>query len=97
MPRVELSLAAWQAVARELSGAHTAAAQPGVVERIRALLAQAPQGWPEQTFALELDASSADAVRTAHAALTNDDCDAGQRAASVSEAIRIIHDHQQRD
>lgn len=96
MPRIELSLAAWQAVARELSGTHAAVAPPGVVERIQALLAQAPHGWPEQAFALELDASSAEAVRTAHAALTNVERDAGQRAASVSEAVRIIHDHQQR-
>lgn len=95
MPRVELPLAAWQAVARELSGPH-GAAPPGVVERIRALLDQAPQGWPEQGFALELDESSAEAVRIAHAALTNVDRDAGQRASSVDEAIRIIHDHQQR-
>jgi hypothetical protein len=95
MPRIELSLAAWQAVARELSGTHAAVAPPGVVERIRVLLAQAPRGWPEQTFALELDASSAEAVRTAHAALTHDDRDAGQRDASVLEAIQIIHDHQQ--
>lgn len=95
MPRILLSLAAWQAVARELSGAHAAAPPPGV-ERIRALVAQAPPGWPEQLFALEVDAISADAVRTVHAAQTNVDRDARQRAASVSEAMRIIHDHQQR-
>ncbi|MCD6029756.1 MAG: hypothetical protein K0S78_1930 [Thermomicrobiales bacterium] len=94
MPRILLSLAAWQAVARELPGAH-AAAPPGV-ERIRALVAQAPPGWPEQLFALEVDAISADAVRTMHAAQTNVDRDARQRATSVSEAMRIIHDHQQR-
>lgn len=96
MPRIELPLTTWRAVVRELSGAHAAAAPPGVVERIRALLGQAPQGWPEQMFALELDEGSAEAVRAAHAALTNDDRDAGQRAASVSEAIQIIHDHQHR-
>jgi hypothetical protein len=62
MPRIELSLAAWQDVARELSGTHTAAAPPGVVERIRALLSQAPPGWPERTFALELEVSSAACV-----------------------------------
>lgn len=96
MPRLELSLVEWQAVARELSGAHAVAAPPGVVERIQALLAQAPQGWPAQKFALELDASSVEAVRAAHAALTHADRDSGQRVASVSEAVRIIHDHQQR-
>ena len=96
MPRVELPLAAWQAVARELSGPHGATAPPGVVERIRALVDQAPQGWPEQGFVLELDESSAEAVRRVHAALTHVDRDAGQRAASVDEANRIIHEHQQR-
>lgn len=96
MPRVVLSLAAWHAVARELAGTHTATAPPGVVERIQALLAQAPAGWPAQTFALELDASSAKAVHAIHAALAGDDRDAGQRSASVAEAIQIIHEHQQR-
>jgi hypothetical protein len=68
MPRIELSLAAWQAVAQELSGPHTAAAPPGLPERI---MAQAPSGWPEQAFALKLDVSGATAVRAIHAALTH--------------------------
>jgi hypothetical protein len=97
MPRVVLSLTLWHAVARELSGAHTAVAPPGLVERIQALLTQAPHAWPEQTFALELDASSAEAVRAIQTALQGDDGGGGQRAASVTEAIQIIHDHQQRD
>jgi hypothetical protein len=96
MPRIELSLAAWEAVARELTGAHTAAAPPGVVERIQALVAGAPAGWPDQTFVLELDESSAEAVRAVHAALTSHDRNAGQRADAVSEAVRIVHDHQKR-
>ncbi len=96
MPRIVLSLAEWQAIAHELSGIHTATAPPGLVERVGALLAQAPQEWPEQTFALELDESSADAVRTVHAALTGEDRLTGQRAASVAEAMKIIRGHQQR-
>jgi hypothetical protein len=96
MPRIVLSLAEWQAVALELAGTHTAVAPPGLCERIQALLAQAPQGWPEQPFALELDESSAEAVRAVQAALTGDDQSGGQRAASLAEAMRIIHDHQQR-
>jgi hypothetical protein len=95
MPRIDLSLADWQAVAHELAGSHTAAAPPGLVERIEALLAQAPQGWPEQTFALELDESSAEVVRAIHAGLLGTDRGTGQRAASVTEAMQIIHDHQQ--
>jgi hypothetical protein len=96
MPRIILSLAQWQAVAQELAGTHTALAPPGLPERIQALLAQAPQGWPDQAFGLELDEGSAEAVRAVHASLTGDDRDTGQRAASVDEAMRIIHDHQQR-
>jgi hypothetical protein len=96
MPRIVLPLAVWQAIARELAGSHTAAAPPGLRERIQALLAQAPQAWPEQILALELDSSSAEAVRSVEASLTGDGPGDGQRAASVVEAIRIIHDHQQR-
>lgn len=97
MSRITLSLSEWQAVAQELAAAHTATAPPGLRERIQALLAQAPQAWPDQPFALELDQTGAEAVRAIHASLTGDDRDAGQRAASVSEAIQIIHDHQQRE
>lgn len=97
MPRIALSLAAWQAVAHELEGNHTATAPPGLVERVRELLAQAPQDWPDQVFALELDAGSAEAVRAVHAALTGENRPAGQEAALVAEAMRIIHDNQQRD
>ena len=95
MPRIVLSLAEWQAVVHELAGVHTETAPPGLVERVRALLAQAPQEWPEQPFALELDESSAEAVRAVHAGLTGEERHTGQRAASVAEAIRIIHNHQQ--
>lgn len=97
MPRIVLSLAAWQAVAHELEAKHTATAPPGLVERVREMLAQAPQDWPDQAFALELDTGSAEAVRIVHAALTGENRRAGQEAASVAEAMRIIHDNQQRD
>lgn len=95
MPRIVLSLAAWQAVAQELTGMHTAEAPPGLSERIQALLAQAPPGWPNQPFALELDESSAETVRLTHDALTRHDPGAAQRITSVAEADQIIHDHQQ--
>jgi hypothetical protein len=96
MPRIVLSLAQWQAVAQELAGNHTAVAPPGLAERIQALLTQAPAGWPEQAFALELDESSAEAVHALQTSLTGDDRGSGQRTASVAEAMQIIHDHQQR-
>ena len=97
MPRVVLSLAEWQAVEHELAGTHRAVAPPGLIERVQALLAQAPQGWPEQPFALELDAGCAEAVRAVHATLTGEAGPTGQQMASVAEAIQIIHDHQQHD
>ena len=97
MPRLVLSLAAWQAVAHELRATHTAQAPPGLCERIQALIDQAPSQWPEQECALELDASSAEAVHTVQTRLTGDDSGTGQRAASVAEALQIIHNHQQRD
>jgi len=95
MPRLQLTRAEWRAVAYELGGTHTAPVPPGLVERIHALLAQAPHGWPEQAFVLELDASGAEAVRGVYARLTGDDRGAGQRAASVAEAIQLLRDNQQ--
>lgn len=96
MARIVLSLDEWRAIARELAASHTAVAPPGLLERVHALLGHAPEGWPDQLFALELDESAADAVREIHAAIERRDPAARQRAASVAEADRIIHDHQQR-
>jgi hypothetical protein len=97
MPRLALTRAEWQAVAHELGSTRTAPAPPGLRERIQALLARAPQDWPDEPCALELDTSSAAAVRDIVATLRGQDQHAGQRAASVAEATQIIHDHQQRD
>ncbi len=94
MPRIVLSLQEWQTVARELSGAHNAAAPPGLMERVQALLTQAHDGWPDQQLVLELDEGSAEAVQSAHRSVTGSDPAAGQRAASVAEAVAIVRDHQ---
>jgi hypothetical protein len=96
MPRIVLSIGEWQAVAHELRGAHTASAPPGLAERIQALLSQFPHDWPERAWALELDASSAEAVRAVHARLRGEHQNADQRAASIAEAMQIIHDYQRR-
>ena len=96
MPRIVLSLQEWQTVARELAAAHNAAAPPGLLERVQALLARAHDGWPDQPFALELDEGCVEAVRSAHRSLTGGEAGAGQRAASVAEAGVIIRDHQRR-
>jgi hypothetical protein len=95
MPRITLPMAEWRAVAHHLAS-EQATPPPGVVERIQALLAQAPSGWDEQLFALELDDSSADAVRAVHTTLTSGDPSLGQRAATVAEAMAIIYNHQHR-
>ena len=97
MPRLVLSLAEWQAVAHELAGTHRAIAPPGLMERVQALLAQAPQAWPDQPFALELDESCIEAVRAVPAQLTGEGHTTEQQMASVAEAIQISHDHQQHD
>lgn len=62
---------------------------------MRELLANAPQEWSDQDFALELDEGSAESVPV-HAALTGEVRHEGQGAASVTEAMRIIQDHQRR-
>ncbi len=96
MPRIVLSLKEWRAVDRELAAAHTVAAPPGLLERVRALLTQAHDGWVDHAVALELDEGSAQFVRSVHRTLTGTDPDAGQRTASVDEADDIIRDHQRR-
>ena len=95
MPRLVHSRAEWLAIARELDGSH-AATPPGLTERVQALLREAPGGWPDQLYALELDEGSAEAVHAIHAALAGRDPNAGQRAATVAEAEAVIRDHQQR-
>lgn len=95
MPRIALPRADWRAVAQELAGTHTAAAPPGLVERIHALLAQAPQEWVDHDIVLELDAGSVEVVHAVYAALRGEDRHSGQRAAAVTEAGQIISKHQQ--
>jgi hypothetical protein len=95
MARIVLTRATWRTVAHELAAAHTEVAPRGLLDRIAALLAQAPREWPDQAFALELDEASAEVVRAVHAALVGEERGAGQRAASVAEAMQIIRNHQQ--
>lgn len=96
MPRIALSFAEWQAIAQELAADHTEDAPPGLLERVQALIAQAPDGWPDQPYALELDEASATLVQTLHGAIGGRDPDAWQRTASVAEAVAIVRDHQRR-
>jgi hypothetical protein len=96
MPRLVHSQADWLAIAHELAAPHHADAPPGLVERVHALLREAPAEWPDQLYALELDAGGAEAVRAARAAVAGHDPRAGQRSASISEAEAIVRDHQRR-
>ena len=96
MPRIVHTLAEWRAISHELAATHTESAPPGLRERIQELIARAPHGWPEQPFALELDDSSAQALRVVVASLKDVDPNVGQRDASIAEAMQIIRDHQQR-
>lgn len=96
MPRIVHTLAEWRAIAHELAARHTRDAPPELLERIQDLIAHAPEGWPEQRFAFELDEGGAGQLRDVFASLTRKDPTTGQRAASVAEAMQIIRDHQRR-
>jgi len=96
MPRITHTLAEWIAIAQELGAPGRKAATPGLAERIRALVEQAPDGWPEQMYALELDDAGARAVGGVQSALTGSDPGVWQRTASVAEADAIVRDHQRR-
>ena len=96
-PRFILPPAARQAVAHELKANQTATTPPGLMNRVREMSAPASQGWPDQVFALELDERSPEAVHAVHAPLSGENRRAGQEGASVAEAMRIVHNHQERD
>lgn len=94
MARIVFTLAEWRSVAQELRSPHHSVAPAGLHERLHALVRQAPQGWQDQPFALELDESSIEAVWDAHAALTRRSPYAREHAAGIAVASRIIHRHQ---
>ena len=94
MARIVFTLAEWRSVARELRSPHHSVAPPGLHERIHALVQQAPQVWPDQPFALELDESSIEAVWAVHAALFRRSPHARERESGISQASRIIQRHQ---
>lgn len=94
MARLCHTLAEWNAIAQELGAPRADPLPSGLAERIRALVAHAPEGWPEQMYALELDDAGLTAVANAQAALTGKDPGAWHRASSVAEADAIVRDHQ---
>jgi len=94
LARIVFTLAEWRSVARELHSPRYSAAPAGLHERLHALVRQAPHDWHEQSFALELDDSSIEAVWDAHSALTRCNPYSRQHEAGIAEASRIIHGHQ---
>lgn len=97
MARLCHTLAEWMAIAQELGAPRPNPLPSGLAERIRALVEHAPDGWPEQIYALELDDAGLMAVNDVHASLTGKDPGIWQRTSSVAEAIAIVRDHQRGD
>jgi hypothetical protein len=94
MAHIVLTLAEWRSIAQELGGPHHSVAPAGLHERLHVLVRDAPYGWQDQPFALELDESSSKAVWDADAALTGSHPHAREHQAGIAEASQIIHRHQ---
>ena len=95
MAHIVLTLAEWRAVAHELRGAHHAAAPAGLNERLQAFFQEIPRGWQDQPYAINLDATSIEAVWAMHASVTNCRPATNSEHASVLTAMQIIYLHQQ--
>lgn len=97
MAIISHSLTQWLAIAHELSAHHQPTAPFGLSERVAELIAEAPPGWPEQQYALELDKASTETIRAIQSSLDGKGRMSGQQSASVAEAMAIIRVHQQGD
>lgn len=95
MAHIVLTLAEWRAVAHELRGGHHASAPAGLNERLHALIQETPRDWLDQPYAIDLDASSIEAVWAMHASVTNGRPSTNDQHASVLSAMEIIYMHQQ--
>jgi hypothetical protein len=95
MAHIVLTLAEWRAVAHELRGTHHAAAPAGLNERLQAFIRETPRDWQDEPYAIDLDATSIEAVWAVHASLTNFRPATNDQHASVLAAMQIIYLHQQ--
>lgn len=95
MAHIVLTLAEWRAVAHELRGAHYASAPAGLNERLHAFFQETPRDWQDQPYAIDLDATSIEAVWAMHASVTNCRPATNDQHASVLAAMEIIYMHQQ--
>jgi len=98
MVLITLSRREWVAVLDELEHRHQDDAPPGVCERIGAMLAETPAGWPDQECMVELgDPAAGELVRAIARDLRERPLERGfvwQEDASVAEAEQIIRNHQ---
>jgi hypothetical protein len=95
MAHIVLTLAEWRAVAHELRGAHRAAAPAGLNERLQALFQEAPRDWLDQPYAIDLDATSIEAVWAMHARVSHCRLVTNDEHMGVLTAMEIIYRHQQ--
>lgn len=95
MAHIVLTLAEWNAVAHELRGAHRSAAPAGLNERLYAFIRETPRAWQDQPYAIDLDATSIEAVWAMHATVTHSRPTASERQDGLLAAMRIINLHQQ--
>jgi hypothetical protein len=95
MAHIVLTLAEWRAIAHELRGAHHVAAPAGLNERLQAFLQETPRGWQDQPYAIDLDATSIEAVWAMHASVSNCRLVTNDEHTSVLAAMEIVYRHQQ--
>lgn len=97
MDTITLTRSEWAGIARELDATYRESAPPGLRARIAELLDQIPAEWADEPFALEMDAASATAVRAILRQARGEPADPGLEQSqrdSISEAERIVRDHQ---
>lgn len=91
MAHIVLTLSEWHAIAHALRGAHQAAAPAELHERLHAFFQEAPRGWHDRPYAIDLDAASIEAVWAMHASLTSGRPAADGYHTSVLAAMQIIY------
>ena len=94
MAHIVLTLAEWRAVAHELRGAHHAAAPAGLNERLQAFIQETPRDWQDQPYAIDLDATSIEAVWAMYASVTTGRPATNAGHASMLAAMQIKYLHQ---
>jgi hypothetical protein len=97
MAHIVLTLAEWHAVSHELRGTHYEAAPAGLNERLQAFFQDTPRTWQDQPFAIDLDATSIEAVWAMHAIVTSNPPVPSDRQDGVLAAMHILYLHQHPD